>query len=264
MEEKKTCRTCGETKHVESFGRDSRSKSGRRATCKTCRMNKRDPKRHAERQAKYWRAHRDEILAKEKEKRAKNPGFVYPSALEWRKKNAEKLREIARNNYYKNRERRKDQAKERYYADHEESKRKMRERSHKQCKAKKALAARRYHLMASYGMTIEDYDHMILDQCGRCAICGEYLGAAKKPHPVDHDHAKTGRASVRGIVHAECNTIVGIIESRQDLLRKAEIYVLNHSLASAENSSGLREHKEAVDGSGNGPVRPAPETGGDR
>lgn len=35
--EQRTCASCGETKAIEDFHRDSRSTGGRRASCKTCR-----------------------------------------------------------------------------------------------------------------------------------------------------------------------------------------------------------------------------------
>jgi hypothetical protein len=59
-----------------------------------------------------------------------------------------------------------------------------------------------------YGITEEDYDRMLAEQGGGCAVCG------KAPDPgrfldVDHDH-KTDR--VRGLLCRGCNRMLGIIE----------------------------------------------------
>ena len=53
-----------------------------------------------------------------------------------------------------------------------------------------------------YGLTIEQYDYILVSQNYRCAICGN-LANAKKRLAIDHDHA-TGR--VRGLLCSWCNT----------------------------------------------------------
>lgn len=67
-----------------------------------------------------------------------------------------------------------------------------------------AAGKRAYHLKTRYGITQEDYDQMLSDQHGGCAVCG---GTTKLA--VDHDH-DTGQ--VRGILCITCNTALAIIE----------------------------------------------------
>ena len=56
-----------------------------------------------------------------------------------------------------------------------------------------------------YGLSIEDFDKLVIGQSGRCAAC---LIELRKFH-VDHDH-QTG--SVRGLLCHMCNVGVSYIE----------------------------------------------------
>ncbi len=62
-----------------------------------------------------------------------------------------------------------------------------------------------WNLRRCYGITIEQYDEMVLDQNGRCLGCGQ------KPDKlfVDHCHS-TNR--VRGLLCRDCNTVVGLVK----------------------------------------------------
>jgi hypothetical protein len=77
---------------------------------------------------------------------------------------------------------------------------------------------RRYMLKKNYGITPEQFDTMLLQQGGACAICRETIA---KPH-VDHDH-KTGR--VRGILCANCNVGLGMFGDDVKSLRSAIAYL---------------------------------------
>lgn len=60
---------------------------------------------------------------------------------------------------------------------------------------------RRWSLWTRYGLTLEDYECMLADQGGACAICG--APPKRNRLHVDHDH-KTG--VVRGLLCARCNS----------------------------------------------------------
>jgi Recombination endonuclease VII len=62
-----------------------------------------------------------------------------------------------------------------------------------------------FMLMHLYGLTVEQWDQMLIEQAGRCAICNEPM---KSPH-VDHSHT-TG--AVRGLLCLRCNTMLGHFE----------------------------------------------------
>ena len=75
-------------------------------------------------------------------------------------------------------------------------------------------------LKNAYGITIKDFDTMLAEQDGRCAIC-----CTVKPHSkwhVDHCH-ETGE--VRGILCQLCNVGIGAFRDSQDALAMAQIYL---------------------------------------
>ena len=74
-----------------------------------------------------------------------------------------------------------------------------------------------------YGITIEDYDRMLEDQGGRCAICRTNdPGGSGSRFAVDHDH-KTGK--VRGLLCQNCNTGIGLLQDNVLILEQAIRYL---------------------------------------
>jgi hypothetical protein len=88
---------------------------------------------------------------------------------------------------------------------------------------------RRRELPQTYGITYEEYEQMLSDQDGVCAICGqdelnEHGRTGKKFRlSVDHCHA-TG--AVRGLLCQKCNRAMGLFGDNPELLRKAMSYLL--------------------------------------
>lgn len=78
-----------------------------------------------------------------------------------------------------------------------------------------------------------DFDAMWKAQDGKCACCGEpMLRGGKDPTSVCADHDATccpGKKScgkcVRGLIHRNCNLVLGYARDNADLLRKAASYV---------------------------------------
>jgi recombination endonuclease VII len=77
------------------------------------------------------------------------------------------------------------------------------------------------HLRRTFGMTQGDYDAMLLDQGGGCAICGRAPRPGKHLH-VDHDH-DTGR--VRGLLCFSCNVGVGNFHHDTERIARAAEYL---------------------------------------
>lgn len=80
---------------------------------------------------------------------------------------------------------------------------------------------RRHDLMRSYGITPEDYDRMVKEQSGVCAICGGPPQGRGRLH-VDHVH---GSGSIRALLCSRCNPGIGMFKDNPDLLRAAAIYL---------------------------------------
>lgn len=92
------------------------------------------------------------------------------------------------------------------------------------------MASRRHSLMKNYGITPEEYDAMLVEQGGSCAICksDKPWGFVAKPKRakeffcVDHDHT-TGE--VRGLLCQPCNTGLGNFRDNSDHMRMAIKYL---------------------------------------
>jgi hypothetical protein len=80
-----------------------------------------------------------------------------------------------------------------------------------------------YQIKRKYGITIDDYERMLEDQGGGCAICGETNPLKGKNYLcVDHCHT-TGK--VRGILCHDCNTGLGKFKDSEEFLRTAINYL---------------------------------------
>jgi hypothetical protein len=91
-------------------------------------------------------------------------------------------------------------------------------------------SARSKRLKHLFNLTIEDYENLLEEQEGKCAICGvtenKTVGTMKTHNfCVDHDH-ETGK--VRGLLCNNCNRGLGLLKDSEELLRKAARYVENY------------------------------------
>lgn len=85
------------------------------------------------------------------------------------------------------------------------------------------LQIRSWNLKKLYNVTLEEYDLMLDQQNGGCAICGSPQGEGRSGilH-VDHCHT-TGR--IRGLLCGNCNKALGCMKDSSDLLRKGAEYL---------------------------------------
>lgn len=77
-------------------------------------------------------------------------------------------------------------------------------------------------LMHGYGLSLEDYEKMLSEQCGECAICDQKMN----PPCVDHCHT-TGK--IRALLCSGCNTALGGFKDSQCFLQRAIGYLQKHS-----------------------------------
>lgn len=77
----------------------------------------------------------------------------------------------------------------------------------------------RYRLLIRYGITIDTYESILLEQDGVCAIC---LMKKEETLHVDHCH-NTGK--VRGLLCGSCNRALGLMKDNTDFLLKAIQYL---------------------------------------
>lgn len=75
----------------------------------------------------------------------------------------------------------------------------------------------------SYFITDDEYDTILEEQGGACAICGNRDGnAVGFALCVDHDH-ETGR--VRGLLCVKCNLLIGHADENPETLKSASEYL---------------------------------------
>lgn len=79
-----------------------------------------------------------------------------------------------------------------------------------------------YHLRANYGISKAEYDALLAEQGGVCAICRQECCTGRRLS-VDHDH-ETGK--VRGILCSNCNIGIGKFKENTDLLLAAINYLM--------------------------------------
>lgn len=90
------------------------------------------------------------------------------------------------------------------------------------------------HLKQTYGLTVEQYEQMVMAQGGKCAICGHPPDPAssiikfRRLH-VDHNHV-TGK--VRELLCHCCNAGIGHFEEDPSRLEAGAAYVRRHRNAS--------------------------------
>ncbi len=146
-----------------------------------------------------------------------NPEKVKAFAKAYREKNREKLNADKRNRRIKERER--VAAEE---AQLRRDRRLEKEKIHRA--ANKLLFARRVAesaLRRAYGMDFEDWARIYELQNGCCAGCSRRLIFDWTTH-VDHDHL-TG--AVRGLLHGDCNMVLGRVKDDPATLRRLALYL---------------------------------------
>ena len=79
----------------------------------------------------------------------------------------------------------------------------------------------KHYRIRKYGITVEDYEAMVLKTEGCCYIC-DSPPPPTKSNSIDHDH-KTGK--VRGILCHRCNTALGLLEDSVATLKRAITYL---------------------------------------
>ena len=90
---------------------------------------------------------------------------------------------------------------------------------------------RRNEIRRNYGIEPYEYDRMLAEHAGRCAICrqpprGKANGGARDGHPaslhVDHCHDTD---AVRGLLCSNCNTMIGLAGDDPVVLQAAIDYL---------------------------------------
>ena len=88
------------------------------------------------------------------------------------------------------------------------------------------------NLRKNFGIEIEEYEQMLADQNGVCAVCGQpetfIHKATGKPARLAVDHCHT-RGKVRQLLCKSCNNGLGLFKDSPELLEKAAEYLRKHN-----------------------------------
>ena len=86
---------------------------------------------------------------------------------------------------------------------------------------------RRARCLRRTGLTVDEYDKMLENQQGKCAICGGGREKQKYSFSVDHCHA-TGK--IRGILCSNCNAGLGFFKDNPQSLTNAITYLISFGI----------------------------------
>jgi hypothetical protein len=76
-----------------------------------------------------------------------------------------------------------------------------------------------------YGITLEQYEQMLIEQDSKCAVCGKTEQENTKRLAVDHCH-KTGR--VRKLLCHHCNCALGMVDDDRNKLVALISYLMEN------------------------------------
>ena len=184
----KRCTLCSTDKHVSDFAKNSRSRDGRNASCKSCRRDRYQlPARERGSQVQQ---HLDgtqtcRVCGLDK----------HVSEFHWRSDNGK----------YRS-----------------ECKGCLADKGKQYWVVSGSQLARSRNLRIKYGITTDKYDELLSAQGGGCAICGGTDNPDATSLAVDHCHI-TGR--IRGILCGPCNKAIGLMKDNPVLLTQAAAYL---------------------------------------
>jgi hypothetical protein len=97
---------------------------------------------------------------------------------------------------------------------------------------------RRSNLKKNYGISVEEYNQLLISQGGKCKICESPNPKSKRYENfcVDHDH-RTGK--IRGLLCTSCNRMIGLVHDDIESLERAIRYlasfkIMNEVIAEAK------------------------------
>lgn len=96
--------------------------------------------------------------------------------------------------------------------------------------AKRKVQMRKWRLMKVFGLSSEEFDVMLVNQCGVCAICKTSEPTGAGTWHIDHCHS-TGK--IRGLLCSKCNHVLGLVNDDPQILLSA----INYLDISNENST---------------------------
>lgn len=176
----------------------------------------------------YWKLNKERIMEQRRIRREANPELYKSRCREYVKKytdkDPERVKALAKKRAEKDPERKKRRQKVYYQNNKEEVLARTRISSRAWYRANPEKA-RNQTLKRNYGITMEDYKNMLVEQNSNCAICGRNQSEFKVAFHVDHCHT-TG--AIRGLLCGSCNRALGLLKDSCEVLDNAKAYLNKH------------------------------------
>lgn len=195
----KKCNKCNIQKEYKFFGADKRNKDGLQGTCEECRKINKARRRKEIQAGINIKVILEQIcsrcnIKKDINEFYRDSGFSsgYSSSCkqckdsyvyQWREKETERYNEYMR----------------KYNKKHPKPYNQQRNRL----------------LKFRYGITLEEYNKLLIEQNNSCKMCSRSQNEFKRLLVVDHDH-KTGE--IRGLLCDGCNTSIAILDNESAML----------------------------------------------
>jgi hypothetical protein len=93
------------------------------------------------------------------------------------------------------------------------------------------------HLKDRYGLTLKEFENLLEQQNGRCAVCGDRLQLGTGKFATDHCH-KTN--IVRGILCNNCNTAEGMMKTLERAQKLVDYMCKNEVLYAAQKNGSSK------------------------
>lgn len=199
----KSCNQCGQSKPFDGFYTHRTAKDGLHPTCKDCvRHRSNEWRKRAVADGRYR-------LTKTRYRKS-DKGKESIQKYELKESSKVKRRAAGMAWYERNRERLGIRKREPW------------------TKERRTACSRKTSLKKKYGLSIDDYNQILLRQQGVCAICASPpSGRGNRAFlAVDHDHLSGG---VRGLLCHKCNSGIGLLNDDPCLIDKARAYLLAYS-----------------------------------
>ena len=201
----KKCSRCGSYLPLDiiHFGADKYNSDGFTVQCRDCRKI-------------YYHSNKEQIAKRHSEYRKLHKTKYNEYSASWKSRNLDRSRQKSREYHKLHREQDKITAKI------------WRKANPDKIKDYNARALRKgSHLRHRYGISLIEFNDILERQDHKCVVCNEVFNTSHimtRPH-VDHDH-NTGR--VRGILHMQCNTMLGHAKDKPERLEKGAKYLRDY------------------------------------
>jgi Recombination endonuclease VII. len=85
---------------------------------------------------------------------------------------------------------------------------------------------RKSHLKRRYGLTLQQYESLLIEQGHKCAVCRREGPNGRGEFHVDHDHL-TGK--IRGLLCYNCNRALGLLKDDSEIVQALMAYLAKKS-----------------------------------